>query len=115
MRPGDAPWLAIVRQHLAGLDAAPAAAANGEAAAIAALDPDAQQAAIRGMVARSRREAGAKRRRCAGWLRLIRAYGVLHETDKAKDALASARKAMAGDEAAAMVSTRWRRNSGLGS
>ena len=33
--------------------------------------------------------------------RLIRAYSVLHEPDKAKDALAAARKALAGDAAAA--------------
>src|SRR5471030_1070785 len=32
--PADASWLPIVRQHLAGLNGAPAAAANGEAAAI---------------------------------------------------------------------------------
>ena len=34
------------------------------------------------------------------WQRLIRAYTVLHETDKAEAALASARKALAGDAAA---------------
>jgi cytochrome c-type biogenesis protein CcmH len=99
-RPGDAPWLAIVRQHLAGLDGAPAAAANGEAAAIAALDPDAQQAAIRAMVARLADRLAQNGGDAQGWQRLIRAYGVLHETDKARDALTRARKAMAGDEAA---------------
>jgi cytochrome c-type biogenesis protein CcmH len=100
--PGDAPWLGVVRERLAGLGApALATPPSGEAAAIAALDPDAQQAAIRGMVdnlaARLAQNGGDP----AGWLRLIRAYGVLHETDKAKDAMASARKALAGDEAAA--------------
>jgi cytochrome c-type biogenesis protein CcmH len=30
-------------------------------------------------------------------MRLVRSYAVLHETDKAKDTLASARKALAAD------------------
>jgi cytochrome c-type biogenesis protein CcmH len=96
----DAPWLAVVRQRLAGLNAAPAAAPTDEAAAIAALDPDSQQSAIRGMVARLAARLAQNGGDAQGWQRLIRAYGVLHETDKAKDALAQARKAMAGDEAA---------------
>jgi cytochrome c-type biogenesis protein CcmH len=97
--PGDAPWLGVVRDRLVGLGA-PAPAA-GEAAAIAALDPDAQQSAIRGMVARLAARLAQNGDDAQGWLRLIRAYGVLHETDKAKDALAQARKAMPGNEAAA--------------
>lgn len=36
----------------------------------------------------------------AGWQRLIRAYSVLGDKDKAKDALATARKTFAGDTAA---------------
>jgi cytochrome c-type biogenesis protein CcmH len=96
--PGNAPWLAIVRQRLAGLGGAPAP--SGEAAAIAALAPDARQAAIRGMVEGLAEKLAQNGDDAQGWLRLIRAYGVLHETDKARDALARARKAMAGDEAA---------------
>jgi cytochrome c-type biogenesis protein CcmH len=34
------------------------------------------------------------------WGRLIRAYSVLHEPDKARDALAAARKALAGEAGA---------------
>jgi cytochrome c-type biogenesis protein CcmH len=104
--PSGAPWAAIVRQHLASLNGAPAALAsgssppNGEASAIAALDPATQQAAIRGMVERLAAKLAQNGDDSEGWLRLIRAYGVLHETDKAKDALAQARKAMAGNEAA---------------
>lgn len=98
--PSDAPWLATVRQHLAILSNAPATAPAGEAAAIAALAPDAQQTAIRGMVDRLAEKLAQNGDDAQGWLRLIRAYGVLHETDKARDALARARKAMTGDEAA---------------
>ena len=35
-----------------------------------------------------------------GWERLIRAYSVLQEQDKAKQALAKAREALAGNDAA---------------
>jgi len=34
------------------------------------------------------------------WQRLIRAYAVMHEADKAREALAAARKALAGDQSA---------------
>jgi cytochrome c-type biogenesis protein CcmH len=113
--PTDAPWLPIVRQHLAGLNGAPAAAATGEAAAIAALDPSAQQSAIRAMVARLAERLAQNGDDAQGWLRLIRAYGVLHETDKAKDALARARKATAGDEATAQGLDALAQEFGLGS
>ena len=74
---------------------------SGEAAAIAALDPASQQTAIRGMVARLAARLAENGDDAPGWQRLIRAYGVLHETDKARDAMAKARKAMAGNEVAA--------------
>jgi len=103
--PADAPWLGVVRERLAALTgepppAAAPAAPGGEAAAIAALDPADQQTAIRGMVARLAARLEQNGDDAQGWQRLIRAYGVLHETDKARDAIARARKAMAGDEAA---------------
>jgi cytochrome c-type biogenesis protein CcmH len=96
---GEAPWLATVRQRLTDLDSAPVVAAGGEAAAIAALDPAAQQSAIRAMVERLAAKLAQNGDDAQGWLRLIRAYGVLHETDKAREALAQARKATVGDGA----------------
>jgi cytochrome c-type biogenesis protein CcmH len=99
--PLNAPWLAMVRSRLAKLTGAPSPPApSGEAAAaIAALDPAGQQTAIRGMVDGLAARLAQNGADGPGWLRLIRAYGVLHETDKAKDALAQARKAMAGNDA----------------
>ena len=35
-----------------------------------------------------------------GWLRLVRAYSVLHEADKAKSALIEAKRNLAGDATA---------------
>ena len=120
--PADAPWRGVVRQHLAGLGAeapappADAAAPTGEgAAAIASLDPKSQQEAIHGMVERLAARLAQDSGDAQGWLRLIRAYCVLHETDKAKEALAKARKAAAGDEAAGRNLDALAQEFGLGS
>jgi cytochrome c-type biogenesis protein CcmH len=117
--PLDAAWLGLVREHLVGLGAAaPAAdaAPTGEAAAaIASLDPESQQAAIRGMVERLAAKLAQDGGDAQGWLRLIRAYCVLHDTDKAREALVKARKAMAGDEAAGRDLDALAQEFGLGS
>jgi cytochrome c-type biogenesis protein CcmH len=111
--PAGAPWLAIVRERLAGLGAP--VAAGGEAAAIAALDPDAQQAAIRGMVDNLAARLAQNGKDRGGWLRLIRAYCVLHDTGKAKDAMAQARKALADDAPAGRDLDALAQEFGLGS
>ena len=48
------------------------------------------------------------------WTRLIRAYSVLHQADKAKAALADARKALAPDANAVASLDALARNLGLG-
>jgi cytochrome c-type biogenesis protein CcmH len=114
--PADAPWLGVVRERLAGLGApAPAATPADEAAAIAALDPQAQQSAIHGMVEGLAAKLAQNANDPEGWLRLIRAYCVLHETDKATQAMAQARKATAGNEAAGHDLDALAREFGLGS
>jgi cytochrome c-type biogenesis protein CcmH len=85
--------------------AAPAPAATSQAPAAtsqaAAAGPDeAQQAMIRGMVERLATRLSQSGGDAGQWGRLIRAYSVMHEPDKARDALAAARKALAGDAAA---------------
>jgi cytochrome c-type biogenesis protein CcmH len=92
--PAEAPWRAVVSKRLAAL--------KGEAVppapeAAAAQPNEAQQAMIQGMVQRLATRLEQKGGDAGEWQRLIRAYSVLHETDKAKDALAAARKALAGD------------------
>jgi cytochrome c-type biogenesis protein CcmH len=65
----------------------PAAAAGPDATADAVNMPDAQrQAMVRGMVARLAAKQDADPGNLDGWLRLGRAYAVLHESDKAADA-----------------------------
>jgi cytochrome c-type biogenesis protein CcmH len=105
--PPNAPWAPAIRDRLVALgEKAPAPAAkvdappSEEAAAIASLAPDQRQAAVHGMVDRLAARLATKGDDPEGWLRLIRAYSVLQEQDKAKQALAKAREALAGDAAA---------------
>ena len=81
---------------------APAASAGAKPdAAAAAPSPDGsaggQQEMIRGMVSRLADRLATSGGNAEEWTRLVRSYAVLNEPDKAKEALASARKALAGD------------------
>lgn len=110
--PPEAPYTAIVRQRIAELDggglaspgpAAPPATGQAEAAmpagaaAVAALPSDQRQAAIRGMVEGLAARLAADGHDGEGWLRLVRAYRVLGDQDRARKALADARRSLAGD------------------
>jgi cytochrome c-type biogenesis protein CcmH len=96
--PSAAP-AAPASQAPAATSQAPAATSQAPAAAAAGPD-DAQQAMIRGMVERLATRLSQSGGDADQWGRLIRAYSVMHEPDKARDALAAARKALAGDAAA---------------
>jgi len=101
--PEDAPYLKAVRGQLAMLrgetEPPPPVATQGPASAqgkaIAAMPAQERQAAIRTMVDRLASRLETRGDDVEGWLRLIRAYSVLSETEKAKKALADARKALA--------------------
>lgn len=110
--PPDAPWTPMVRQALAELgpdfvapsaapSAAPAATERGPSAqdvAAAAGMNEAQRAdMIRGMVAGLAARLSQDGSDLDGWLRLLRAYMVLGERDKAHAAAAAARRALAND------------------
>ncbi len=115
--PAGAPWAAALEARLAAVKgesapSAPAPAASNETPAAAAGEStaasnaapaaadDAQQAQIRGMVERLATRLAQSGGDAEQWGRLIRSYSVLREPDKARDALAAARKALAGDAAA---------------
>ena len=72
----------------------------GEAAAIAALSPTARAAAIHSMVDRLAARLAQNGHDIDGWLRLVRAYKVMNETDKAREALANARRNFGSDTGA---------------
>jgi cytochrome c-type biogenesis protein CcmH len=80
---------------------APAAAAPGPTAADVAaagqMQPDAQNQMIRGMVARLADKLKQDGSDLDGWQRLLRAYMVLGERDKAHATAADARRALASD------------------
>jgi cytochrome c-type biogenesis protein CcmH len=79
---------------------APAPASEPEAGATAGaanLPEDQQQAMIRSMVAKLATEQDADPANLDGWLRLGRAYAVLHEADKAADAYDRAAKLRPND------------------
>ncbi len=67
------------------------------AASIAALPAAQQQLAIRGMVDGLAAKLAQNGQDPEGWLRLVRAYRVLGQQDKARQALADARRSMGGD------------------
>ena len=96
--PAGAQWVEFVREALAQATGAPAPAAGPSArdvAAAADMSDDQQREMIRGMVGRLATRLHEDGADVEGWLRLVRAYVVLGDRDKAKDAAADARRALA--------------------
>jgi cytochrome c-type biogenesis protein CcmH len=92
--PPDAPWAAFVRESLArvGAEANPAVADSGDAAK---GGNEAQRTEmVRGMVQRLADRLHAGGGNVDEWLRLVQAYIVLGDRDKAKDAAADAKRAL---------------------
>ena len=106
--PPDAPWRSVVNAHLAALTGAPAP--TTDAAAI----PEAQRPMIEGMVSKLATRLASNGGGVDEWSRLIRAYTVLHEADKAKAALVDAHKALASDAGAVASLDALARDLGLG-
>jgi cytochrome c-type biogenesis protein CcmH len=107
--PADAAWIGLVRESLARVDPGAAASAPGptapgasapgpsadDVAAAAKLAPEQRMAMVRGMVERLAERLKQDGSDMDGWLRLVRAYMVLGEKDKARAALGDARRALA--------------------
>jgi cytochrome c-type biogenesis protein CcmH len=96
--PADAPWRPLVQAALArvGGPAAPALASDAMAAARDMNEAD-RGVMIRGMVDRLATRLKQNGDDVEGWLRLVRAYMVMGDRDKAVSALTDARQAVAGD------------------
>jgi cytochrome c-type biogenesis protein CcmH len=95
--PAGAPWVAFVRQALARVSNGPVVVAGPDAGDIAAasnMSDDERRDMVRGMVARLADRLHADGTDVEGWLRLVRAYVVLGDRDKAKGAAADARRAL---------------------
>ena len=96
--PSDAPWRPLVQAALArvGGSSAPALSDDAMAAAKDMNETD-RGAMIRGMVERLATRLKQNGDDVEGWLRLVRAYMVMGDRDKAKSALTDARRAVAND------------------
>jgi cytochrome c-type biogenesis protein CcmH len=101
--PVGAPWVGFVREALTRVTSTPAAngpnSAGPTAADVAAAADMSDQARIdmiRGMVARLADRLHDNGTDVVGWLRLVRAYVVLGDRDKARSAAADARRALVG-------------------
>jgi len=100
--PADAPWVPMVREALARVDPqsssgpAPGPTADDVAAAGAMSEKDRGEM-IRNMVARLADRLKENGNDVEGWQRLLRAYLVLGERDKAVSAADAAKRALAND------------------
>jgi cytochrome c-type biogenesis protein CcmH len=95
--PADAPWRDLVRAALARVTSEPSAFSGPSANDAAAAEnmPEAERSdMIRGMVQRLAGRLHADGKDVDGWMRLVRAYAVLGDRDKAKEAAADARRAL---------------------
>jgi cytochrome c-type biogenesis protein CcmH len=102
--PPQAAWTGTVRQALASIGKAPLASSTSapgpsasDIAAAAQMSEKDRGEMIRGMVAQLAGRLQQNGDDIDGWQRLLRAYMVLGERDKAKAAAADARKALAAD------------------
>ncbi len=98
--PADAPWKELVRADLARVTKSSPASTGPTPDDVAAAEnmPQAQRAEmIRGMVQRLADRLHADGNDVDGWIRLVRAYAVLGERDKAKDAATDARRALSSE------------------
>ncbi len=95
-----APWAESLRQKLIALSSEEGPQSTPEGAAIAAMPEGDRDAVIRGMVDRLATRLAQNGQDLEGWLRLVRAYKVLNEADKARTALDEARRNLGNDPAA---------------
>ncbi len=95
--PADAPWMALVNEHIARNGGTPAVAAanpdapgnptNAEVAAADGMNAGDRQQMIRGMVDSLDARLKENPDNFEGWMRLIRSYAVLNDKAAAADAL----------------------------
>jgi cytochrome c-type biogenesis protein CcmH len=95
--PSDAPWRPLLQTALARVGVTAPALTDDTIAAAKDMNEADRSAMIRGMVERLASRLKQNGDDVEGWLRLVRAYMVMGDRDKAKSALSDARQAVAGD------------------
>jgi cytochrome c-type biogenesis protein CcmH len=96
--PANAPWRPAVQAALVRVGGSPAPVLSNDAVTAAKdMNETDRNAMIRGMVERLATRLKLNGDDVEGWLRLVRAYMVMGDQDKAKGALTEARQAVAND------------------
>jgi cytochrome c-type biogenesis protein CcmH len=99
--PADAAWTGFVREALArvapGSVPPPRGPSAEDVAAAGEMSPEQRATMVRGMVERLAERLKQDGSDVEGWLRLVRAYVVLGERERALAAAGDARRALAGD------------------
>jgi cytochrome c-type biogenesis protein CcmH len=96
--PANAPWRPLVQAALVRVGGSPAPALSNDAVAAAKdMNETDRSTMIRGMVERLATRLQQNGDDVEGWLRLVRAYMVMGDQDKAKGALTEARQAVANN------------------
>jgi len=95
----DSPWGIMARQAVASVEGAPAAPGPSaeDVAASEQMDPQDRSAMIRGMVERLAERLQRDGSDVEGWLRLVRAYTVMGDRERALSAVSDARRALGHD------------------
>jgi cytochrome c-type biogenesis protein CcmH len=113
--PADAPWRPLVQAALARVGGATAPTLSDDAMAAAkGMSETDRGAMIRGMVERLASRLKQNGDDVEGWLRLVRAYMVMGDRDKARSALVDARQAVANDAERLRQLNEGLKNLGLG-
>ena len=96
--PANAPWRPLVQAALVRVGGSPVPGPSNEAVAAAKdMNETDRNTMIRGMVDRLATRLKQNGDDVEGWLRLVRAYMVMGDQDKAKGALTDARQAVGND------------------
>ncbi len=96
--PANAPWRPLVQAALGRVGGSPAPALSNDAVAAAKdMNETDRSAMIHGMVERLATRLKQNGDDVEGWLRLVRAYMVMGDQDKARGALTEARQAVANN------------------
>jgi cytochrome c-type biogenesis protein CcmH len=96
--PADAPWAEFIRQEVTRLSGGPSPSpSQDDVAAASQLTPEQQMGMIRSMVTRLADRLHQDGSDIQGWLRLVRAYMVLGDREKAVAAVGEARRALASE------------------
>ncbi|GAB4068642.1 c-type cytochrome biogenesis protein CcmI [Ancylobacter sonchi] len=113
--PADAPWRPMLDAALARVGAPTSGPSAADVAAAQQMSAEDRNAMVRGMVDRLSQRLAENGDDLDGWLRLMRAWNVLGEGGKARDAAAKARVQFAADTQALGRIDALARELGLGS